>query len=249
MPAMSDPPPDRLTVSNAAPADPGRDYVLYWQVMARRTRYNFALEHALDHAFRLGKPLVVLEALRAGYPFASDRLHRWAIDGMADNVAAYRRARVAHLAYVEPAPDAGKGLLETLAARACVVVTDEFPEFFLPRMLRAAGARLGRAGVRLEAVDGNGLLPLRCAGKAHVYAHQFRRHVQRELPAQLGWFPAAEPLDGAPWADIRRVGSTSRMPSATSVTVHRSSLRGVKSPPRTQTTLGRSLKRRATNRP
>jgi deoxyribodipyrimidine photo-lyase len=160
MPVLS---PDRLSVLSDAPVVPERDYVLYWQIMARRTRYNFALEHALDHAARLGRPLVVLEALRAGYPHASDRLHRWAIDGMADNAAAYARAGVAHLAYVEPEPGAGRGLLETLAARACVVVTDEFPEYFLPRMTAAAGRALAGVGARLEAVDGNGIL--RCAAR------------------------------------------------------------------------------------
>ena len=40
--------------------------------------------------------------------------------------------------YVEPAPGHGKGLLSALAENACVVVTDDFPCFFLPRMLDAA---------------------------------------------------------------------------------------------------------------
>jgi hypothetical protein len=60
-------PPDRLTPLNAAPLEPTRDLVLYWCVMARRTTYNFALQHAVETARALGRPLVVLEALRAGY--------------------------------------------------------------------------------------------------------------------------------------------------------------------------------------
>ena len=190
-------PPERLVPLNDVPVDPARALVLYWPVMARRTRWNFALEHAVAVARALGRPLVVLEALRAGYPWASDRLHRFALDGMADAAAAYAAAGVTHLPYVEPAPGDGRGLLETLAARACLVVTDEFPEFFLPRMLAAAGRKLARLGTRLEAVDGNGLLPLRAAGKAWPTAPHFRRMLQRELPDQLGWFPAAEPLHGA----------------------------------------------------
>jgi deoxyribodipyrimidine photo-lyase len=193
-------PPERLAAANAAPADPGRDYVLYWQVIARRTRYNFALEHAVACARAWGRPLVVLEALRAGYPWANDRLHRFALDGTHDNAAAYRRAGVAHHVYVEPEPGHGRGLLEALAERACVVVSDEFPEFFLPRMHAAAAARLAGRGVRLELVDGNGLLPLRQGDKAWTAAPHFRRHLQRELPAHLGWFPAEEPL-----AEARRL--------------------------------------------
>jgi deoxyribodipyrimidine photo-lyase len=175
-------PAERLTAANAAPADPGRGYVLYWQVMARRTRYNFALEHALALAAEWRRPLVVLEALRAGYPWANDRLHRFALDGTADNAAAYRRAGVAHHAYVEPEPGHGRGLLEALAERACAVVSDEFPEFFLPRMHRAAAAKLAARGVRLELVDGNGLLPLRAGEKAWTAAPHFRRQLQRALP-------------------------------------------------------------------
>ena len=136
-------PAERLTALNAAPADPSRDYVLYWCVMARRTRYNFALEYATACARAWQRPLVVLEALRAGYPWASDRLHRFALDGTADNAAAYREAGVTHYAYVEPEVDADHGLLEALAERSCLVVTDEFPEFFLPHMLAATGRKLG----------------------------------------------------------------------------------------------------------
>ena len=86
-------PPERLTALNDVPLDPTREIVVYWQIMARRTRHNFALQHAVETARALGRPLVVLEALRAGYPWANDRLHRFALDGMADDAAAYARAR------------------------------------------------------------------------------------------------------------------------------------------------------------
>ncbi|MBF5042002.1 deoxyribodipyrimidine photolyase [Aggregicoccus sp. 17bor-14] len=187
-------PRERLSALNEVPADPSRDVVLYWQVMARRTRFNFALEYAVAAARAWNRPLVVLEALRAGYPWASDRLHRFALDGMRDNAAAYGAARVAHVRYVEPEPGAGHGLLEALARRACLVVTDEFPEFFLPHMLKAAGRKLADLGVRLEAVDGNGLLPLRVAERAWPTAPHFRRMLQHRLPEHLGWFPAEAPL-------------------------------------------------------
>ncbi|MGZ8411892.1 MAG: deoxyribodipyrimidine photolyase [Gemmatirosa sp.] len=190
-------PQERRSALNDVRADPTRAIVLYWQVMAHRTRSNFALEYAIAAARAWGRPLVVLEALRCGYPWASDRLHRFALDGMADNAAAYDAARVWHLPYVEPEAGAGRGLLEVLGARACLVVTDEFPEFFLPRMLAAAGRKLARVGTRLEAVDGNGLLPMRSAARAWTSAPHFRRMLQRELPNQLERVPAAAPLRAA----------------------------------------------------
>ncbi|MBV9109640.1 MAG: deoxyribodipyrimidine photolyase, partial [Gemmatimonadetes bacterium] len=172
----------RIRAVNDAAARSDGDYVLYWMIASRRTRWSFALQRAVDWCMELRRPLVVLEAIRCDYRWASDRLHAFAIDGMADNAAAFARAGVRHHPYVEPARGAGKGLLEALAARACVVVTDEFPEFFLPRMVAAAGRRLS---IRLEAVDGNGLLPLRATAKAHATAFHFRRLLQAELPEHL----------------------------------------------------------------
>jgi deoxyribodipyrimidine photo-lyase len=181
----------RVRAVNDAPVRGDGEYVLYWMISARRTGWNFGVQRAVDHCRALGRPLVVLEGIRAGYPWASDRLHRFAIDGMSDNAARFARAGVRHHAYVEPEDGAGKGLLETLAARACIVVTDEFPEFFLPPMVEAAGRKLP---VRLEAVDSNGLLPLRAADRAFSTAYHFRRFLHRELPEHLAAFPDPDPL-------------------------------------------------------
>jgi len=183
----------RLRAANTAPVG-GGDFVLYWMIAARRPGWNFALERALEWARELGKPLLVLEALRADYPWASARLHRFVLDGMAHNAQVFAARGVTHHAYVEPRPGAGRGLLEALAARACCVVTDEFPSLFLPRMVAAAAARLG---VRLEVVDSNGLVPLRATSGPCATAFAFRRWLQRHLREHLDAFPRAEPLRGA----------------------------------------------------
>ena len=187
----------RVVAFNGRPVRNDGEYVLYWQVMARRTRYNFALERAVEHAVALSKPLLVLEPLRIGYQWASDRMHRFCIDGMADNAAEYARSGVSYYPYLETFEGEGKGLLQTLARSACVVVTDDYPEFFLPRMMSAAGRLLDSLGVCLEAVDGSGLLPIRTVNTAYTYAHQFRRLVQQRLPEMLGDFPAERPLAAA----------------------------------------------------
>ena len=157
----------------------------------RRPLWNQALEHAVAQAQRLGKPLLIFEPLRLGYQWASDRLHRFVIEGMRDNAEAFARTTATYVPWVELAPDAGKGLLESLAARACLVVTDEFPCFFLPRMVAAAAARVT---VRLQTVDANGVFPLRATDKARDRAVDFRRLLQRELRPHLGQFPVADPL-------------------------------------------------------
>ena len=47
----------RIRQVNGAPIRPGRGYVLYWMIAARRTRFNFALDRALAHARELRRPL------------------------------------------------------------------------------------------------------------------------------------------------------------------------------------------------
>ena len=181
----------RIRAANDRPIRAGGDHVLYWMTAARRTRRNFALDRAIEHARALGRPLRVFEALRVGHRWASDRIHRFVIEGMADNRARFAKAGVAYHAYVEPAPGAGRGLLAALAARACVVVTDDFPCFFLPRMLAKAARDLE---VRVEAVDGNGLLPMAACEKVQPTAYAFRRFLQRALPDHLAHVPVDDPL-------------------------------------------------------
>ncbi len=204
-------PPLRIRVVNSAPIrDPAR-WVLYWMTAARRTTANFALECAADWARQLGLPLVVLEALRCDYPWASDRLHRFIIDGMVDNRRALAGRAAIYHPYVEPALGAGRGLLAALAESAAVVVTDDFPTFFLPRMVAAAGARLG---VRFEAVDSNGLLPMAAGEREHPTAYAFRRLLQRALLAHLEAFPLEDPCHDLPLAVELPAEITARWPAA-----------------------------------
>lgn len=183
----------RVQRANDRPVRANGDHVLYWMIAARRSTWSFALDHALGRAKELGRPLLVLEPLRAGYRWASDRHHAFVLDGMADNAKAFTAAGITYLPYVEPEPGAGKGLLEALAARACCVITDEQPGFFLPRMVRAAAARLP---VATETVDGCGVFPLRAFDKAFTAARWFRRAWQG-LP-HLSVQPEPAPLARVP---------------------------------------------------
>jgi deoxyribodipyrimidine photo-lyase len=112
---------------------------------------------------------------------------------------------------VEPADGAGRGLLAALAEHAAVVVTDDFPAFFLPRMVAAAGQRLG---VRLEAVDSNGLLPMAAGEREHPTAYAFRRLLQRELLGHLDPFPLEDPCHDLPPAAALPAEISERWPAA-----------------------------------
>ena len=166
-------------------------YVLYWMIANRRLQYNFSLDRALEHCSALKKPLLLFEALRVGYQWASDRMHAFVLQGMADNARTCEKHGVRYFPYVESAPDADKGLLAALAEKACAVVTDDFPCFFLPRMIASAARKLP---VLLEAVDSNGLLPMYATPQVAPRAFDFRRYLQKELPKHVREVPQADAL-------------------------------------------------------
>jgi len=209
-------PASRIRTCNNAPIRIDGEFVLYWMIAFRRLSSNFSLQRAVELAVELRKPLVIFEPLRVGYQWASDRIHRFVIDGMAENasrVAALKNAGVVYYPYVEPRADTGKGLLAALASRACVVVTDDFPSFFLPRMVEAAASRLP---VRLEAVDSNGFLPLRATDRVFTTAFSFRAFLQKQLPPHLIEFPQPDPLKGLKLPSLNAMPSdiTKRWPIA-----------------------------------
>lgn len=182
-------------------------------IAARRVRWNFALGRAVDWSRRLKKPLVILEALRLDFPWASERIRRFLREGMRDNQQLLEGKRAIYYPYLETEPGAGKGLLAALAARSAVVVTDEFPCFFLPRMVSVAAEKVP---VLLEQVESNGLLPLRAAPRDFSTAFAFRRFLQSHLPVHFEQFPAADSLARA---DIPRLEAlpkaiTKRWPTA-----------------------------------
>ena len=188
-------PSARLSRANDLPPNPGGAYVLYWMTSARRLTDNFGLEHAISWSRRLGRPLLIFEALRCDYPWASARHHRFILDGMAANRGALAAVSgVRHYAYVEPSRGHGAGLLAALAASACVVVTDHFPCFFLPRMIASAAQKLP---VSLEVVDSNGIMPLSTAPKVFTTAFSFRRHLHKNVLDHLEDMPQPDPLGAA----------------------------------------------------
>jgi deoxyribodipyrimidine photo-lyase len=160
-------------------------------VANRRPRWNFALQHAVARAAELDRPLVVLEALGCRHRWASDRSHRFILDGMADNAEAFRDSPVGYYPYVEPEPGAARGLIEALGRQACAIITDDWPCSFVPRLQAAAARALC---VSLEAVDGSCVVPMRAADREFPTAHGFRRYLHGCLAEHLAVMPEEDPL-------------------------------------------------------
>ena len=183
----------RVIPCNQNPVNPQGDFVLYWMTAFRRISWNFSLDRAVDWARELQKPLVILEALRCDYSWASDRLHAFVLEGMAQNAHALAKEPVVYYPFVERHRGEGKGLLESLSRNACIIVTDHFPCFFIPAMTKAGSKKVG---VRMEKVDANGMIPLQLSDKVFQAAYHFRRFSQKHLLPLLNQQPKARPFAG-----------------------------------------------------
>jgi len=191
LPPIANTPSIRIRTATAHDPRPDGQYVLYWMTAYRRLESNFALQRAVELAVAWNKPLIVLEGLRIGYRWACDRFHRFIIDGMIDNQQAAESLPLTYLAYVEPKKGDGNGLVETLAKEACVIVTDDFPCFFHPKLYERI---VGQWPCAVELVDSNGILPIHAADRTFTVAHSYRRHMQKEIARQNPIFPHKDPF-------------------------------------------------------
>jgi deoxyribodipyrimidine photo-lyase len=182
----------RLRRLNEKPIHAAGEYVLYWMQAFRRAADNAALAYAIEQANALGVPCLVYEAIRPDYPHASDRMHRFVLEG-ARETAARLRARGVGYAFFLPRAPAGRptearGIVARLAARACLVVSDDFPAFVVPGHNAAAAAKAPCAFV---AVDDCAVIPLALLAKPEVAARTIRPKVTRLLGDWLK--PIADP--------------------------------------------------------
>jgi deoxyribodipyrimidine photo-lyase len=167
------------------------DYVLYWMHSNRRLYWNFALEYAVAWANKLNKPLVILEGLNVDYPWAADRYHAFMIDGMQEKAQEAAKRGIAYYTYLEPQPGSGKGIIETLASRACMLISDEYPVFIMRRFNEIMA---NRVNIPYITVDSNGIIPLGITEKAPYAAFLFRKIVQKRFVESWSALPKEDPL-------------------------------------------------------
>jgi len=182
-------PPLRLAMLQDRPPKPDGLCVLYWMTAARRVEWNFAMDRAIGWARELNKPLLVVEVLTCGGRWDTHRGHRFAIDGMNGTARRLNGTPVAYHPYVEPRPGESRELWDAVARQACVIVTDDHPT-----VSPAIPPANGPGAVRVETIDGTGLLPLRAAREAFPTAYAFRRFLQRVLREHLLDAPQPDPL-------------------------------------------------------
>jgi len=164
-------------LNDAQPNTKGR-YVLYWMQMFRRVTHNYALNFAIQMANQHQLPLVVYEALKFYYPWASDRIHTFILEGVAEKYADFSERGIRYLFYLQRNKRDPKHTVAKLAREAAVLVTDDYPCFIIPEH----NERIAQLNLPVYAVDANGMVPLSALPKEEYAAYTIRPRIQRLLP-------------------------------------------------------------------
>jgi deoxyribodipyrimidine photo-lyase len=164
------------------------DYVLYWMQAYRRGDDNAALAYAIGRANDLGVPCVVFESLRPDYPHASDRIHTFVLQGAVDTAVRLQEQGVTYVFFLPRTASEARGVLAKLAARARVVVSDDYPSFVIPAHNAAAAARVPCPFV---VVDDCAIVPMALLSKPEIGARTLRPKLTRGLAEWLR--PIEEP--------------------------------------------------------
>ncbi|HEX9981949.1 MAG TPA: deoxyribodipyrimidine photolyase [Thermoanaerobaculia bacterium] len=166
--------PFALRVTSRGEDNPAGELVLYWSQSARRLRRNLALDYAITRANALGLPVVVYEAIRPDYPAANDRIHSFVLEGVRANAADAEARGLRYHFFLPRTRDEARGVVRKLAARARLLVTDEYPT----GIIREHNRRLPN----VHFVDGNGILPMRAFAKEQYSAKFLRDRAHKLFP-------------------------------------------------------------------
>lgn len=173
---------ERVVSLNDKPTNEKARYVLYWMQMFKRTSSNHSLIWAIRKANELKLPLVVYEGLKYYYPWASDRLHTFILEGVEEKRKEFERLGIRYIFYLQKDENSPKNTVAALAKDAALIVTDDFPCFIIPRHNQSIAER---AEIAVHAVDSNGIIPMSKFDKEEYAAYTIRPKIKKLLPDYL----------------------------------------------------------------
>ena len=176
---------ERTRLLNAKSENNAGEYVLYWMQMFKRTSHNHALNFAIKQANARRLPLVVYEGLKFYYPWASDRIHTYILEGVAEKKKEFERLGIRYVFYLQRDGRDPKQTVARLCRKAALLVTDDFPCFIIPHHNRVIAEK---AEIPVYAVDSNCMIPLAKFEKEEYAAYTIRPKIKRLLPDYLAPF-------------------------------------------------------------
>ena len=173
---------ERVRLLNDRPLRANAKYILYWAQMNRRVDSNHALQFAVELANEHGLPLLVYEGLTCWYPYASDRLHTFILEGVPPTERRLRQLGIGYVFHLRRTRSDRDDILYQLAHDAAAIVTDDYPAF----IARWHNARVpGKIGIAYFAVDSSCIVPMRCFEKREYGAYTIRSKIKKLLPRYL----------------------------------------------------------------
>jgi len=143
---------------------------------------NHALIYAIRQANKLKLPLVVYEGLKYYYPWASDRLHTFILEGVEEKRTAFEALGIRYIFYLQKDETSPKQIVAKLAQDASLIVTDDYPCFIIPEHNRRIA---DRADIPVHAVDSNGVIPMSKFDKEEYAAYTIRPKINGLLDSYL----------------------------------------------------------------
>jgi photolyase PhrII len=193
---------ERVTVRDDRPLTvEGRDVVLYWMRTAVRGHENPALDAALAASAELGLPVLVYHGVSERYPYASDRLHAFILQGAQDVAVELAERGVAYALHVEREGHRGPHLRD-LARRAALVVTEDMP---VPPLVDWTRDLARSIDVPLWTVDTACVVPMSSVGRRPERAFAFRDATRRIRDARIAQ-PWTEAQVSRPAPDLASLG-------------------------------------------
>lgn len=177
---------ERVIQLNDKPVNTDARYVLYWMQMYKRLDNNHSLIYAIRRANELKLPLVVYEGLKYYYPWASNRLHTFILEGVEEKRLEFERLGIRYVFYLQKDADSPKNTVAALAKDAALIVTDDFPCFIIPEHNRRIAER---AEIPVFAVDSNGIIPMSKFDKEEYAAYTIRPKINKLLDRYLKPLP------------------------------------------------------------
>jgi deoxyribodipyrimidine photo-lyase len=172
-------PNERVRLLNNRAANNEGTYVLYWMQMFKRSSHNHALNFAIEQANQRRLPLVVYEGLKFYYPWASDRIHTFILEGVEEKRVEFARLGIRYVFYLQRNSRDPKQVVARLTKNAALLVTDDFPCFIIPEHNRIIAEK---AQIPVYVVDSNGMIPMSQFEKEEFAAYTIRPKIKRLLP-------------------------------------------------------------------
>lgn len=173
---------ERVQLLNDKSANNDGKYILYWMQMFKRTSHNHALNFAIEQANERKLPLVVYEGLKFYYPWASDRIHTFILEGVEEKRKEFEKRGIKYIFYLQKDKKSPKDTVAKIAKDAVLLVTDDFPCFIIPDHNKAI---VEKAKIPVYAVDSNGVIPMSRFEKEEYAAYTIRPKIKKMVDEYL----------------------------------------------------------------